>query len=327
MSNKTEDINVHVMETISRPFTALNKTMQRKVSKAKCTGKQIVRAILPSHPLTLQYWQRRRALSKIPLPISTSRLLTLPAEIRQMIFALVLGNCVLHLTCKARWLRNYIRLVNSSIKVPFALIKDHRNWAVTPYYGISGWCIDIRGLIFTLGASEKYKPLALLRTCRAIYIEAIRMIYTTNIIDLDYWDFAELNYLSSSIGPLRLASITSLQMHCNVWFDLRNTAVTHPVIGLIHDFPGIKLWREVWQMVAEQMPGLRSLVVRLLMSVRLHPAEERELLRPIARMEGLKRLRVQRIVNDEHCLRSETVNFRDFDGSVVDSRRRRGASM
>ncbi|MCJ1382190.1 hypothetical protein MMC17_005302 [Xylographa soralifera] len=147
------------------------------------------------------------------------------------------------------------------------------------------------------------------------------MMYSTNIIDLDFYDFAELNYWSSSIGPLRLASITSLQIYCNVWFDLHSTEVTHPVLGVINDFPGFQTWKEVWQIVAKEMPSLRTLVVRMFMFIRLHQAEERELLRPIAEIKGLKHLSIRRIVKKRHHLRSERMDFREFNEQVVTSRR------
>ncbi|MCJ1320730.1 hypothetical protein MMC15_006071 [Xylographa vitiligo] len=313
MSNQSEGSNGRAIAALSGPLSALHEKVQRNLNKAKCTGNQIVRAIFPPHPPTPEYWQRRRAISEIPARVSTSRLLALPTEIRRMIFALVLCNRVLHLTYKDRWLPNRIKLEHSCIEIPSAITNADKTCEAVPFFGMSDWCLDVNGFIFTTRGAETFIPFALLRTCRAIYIEAIQMIYSVNIIDLDFWDFAELNHWSCSIGPSCLASITSLQMHCNVWFDLRGTVCTHPVLGLINDFPGFKHWKEVWQIVAKEMSSLRTLVVRLFMCMRLHPAEERELLRPLAQIEGLKHLSVRRIVNKRHNLRSERIDFRDYD--------------
>ena len=223
-----------------------------------------------------------------------------------------MGSRVLHLTYKDGWLRNRIKLGHSCVEIPAAAIKADKTCELVPFHGTSGWCLDVRGSIYTTSASEAFQPLALLRTCRAVYVEVTHMIYTTNIIDFDFWDFAELNYWSSSINPSRLASIISLQMHCNVWFDLRATTTAHPVLGLINDFPGLDTWREVWQIVADEMPALRTLVVRLFMCMRLHPIEERMLLQPLAQIEGLEHLSVRRIVNKRQCLRSQGIDFRDY---------------
>ncbi|MCJ1437684.1 hypothetical protein MMC27_007071 [Xylographa pallens] len=322
MSNKSKDFKGRVIAAFSSPLSALHEKVQRNVSKVRCTGNQVVRAIIPPHLPTLRYWQRRRAISEIPPRISTSRLLALPTEIRQMIFALVLGNRVLQLTYEDRWLRNRIRPGHSCIRNPSAVIKADKTCEAVPYYGLSGWCLDDHGVIYATRKSETFRPLALLRTCRAIYIEAIQMIYSTNAIDLDFWGFAELTYWSASIGPARLASITSLQMHCNVWFDLRNAEASLPFLGVINEFPGFRTWREVWAIVAEEMPSLRALVVRMFMCIRLYPAEERELLRPIAQITGLKHLSVRRVFNKRHQLRSKRIDFesvktRDFVEETV----------
>ncbi|MCJ1415117.1 hypothetical protein MMC32_001448 [Xylographa parallela] len=242
-----------------------------------------------------------------------------------MILALVLGNRVLHLTYEERWLRNRIRLGHSCTRNPSAVLKADATCEAVPYYGLSGWCLDVHGVIYATRDTEPFRPLALLRTCRAVYVEAIHMIYSANVIDLDFGDFAELTYWSASIGPARLTSITRLQLHCNVWFDLRNADAILPFLGVITAFPGFQTWREVWGIVAEEMPGLRTLVVRLFMCVRLHPAEEREVLRPIARIAGLKHLSVRRIFNKRQRLRSRRIDFESLEtGDFADAQSEEG---
>ncbi|MCJ1388952.1 hypothetical protein MMC18_001804 [Xylographa bjoerkii] len=144
------------------------------------------------------------------------------------------------------------------------------------------------------------------------------MIYSTNVIDLDFNDFAELNYWSSSIGPARLASITSLQLHCDIFFGGRRTRSVCP--GLVYDVRRLDIFGEVWKIVAEQMTSLRTLVVRMFMVVRLYPAVEEELLRPLAQIKGLKHLSVKRIVAQQYNLRSEKMCSREFLEYIVPSR-------
>ncbi|MCJ1399356.1 hypothetical protein MMC11_002558 [Xylographa trunciseda] len=321
MSEKRELSKSRAMAAVHGPLSALHKKVQRSVSKAKCTGKQIVRAIYPPLPLTPKYWQRRRAISEISTRISTSRLLKLPTEVRQMILTLVLGNRVLRLSYEDRWRRHRIRLGHCCIRLPSEGVKVDATREAVPYHGRSGWCQDVSGLIFTTRGSESIRPLALLRTCRTIYIETIHIIYSTNIIDLDFYDFAELNFWTSSIGPLRLAAITSLQLHCDVPFGLHRNTSTGP--GLVYDMLAFELWEEVWKIVAEQMTSLRTLVVRMFMFVRLRPAIERELLRSFAEIKGLKYLSVRRIISKRHNLRSEEMCSQRFLDQIVTSPRDR----
>ncbi|MCJ1466987.1 hypothetical protein MMC07_005609 [Pseudocyphellaria aurata] len=121
--------------------------------------------------------------------------------------------------------------------------------------------------------------IALLQTCRQIYLEAINVLYTTNIFDIDH--LQTLIYLSKSIPPQQFATISTLHVS---WPVTYHAASYHGQVDSMND------WERVCHVVATKMPGLRHFKVSLSHNAPLSIREEsdQDWIKPLLEIRGLR---------------------------------------
>lgn len=161
----------------------------------------------------------------------------LPFEIREEIYNYVLGSNLVHIVRKGCYL---------------AHVRCYPLWRSDLVRGCrpaaARTCHDRAPLL----ASTANGNLALLQTCRQIYIEAVHAMYARNTFDFDHQDLFLL--FSRSILPQRLAHIRSLELHLEVT-NIKNT------FAWINPAPNS--WKLMWTIIAEDMPALKHLRVGL----------------------------------------------------------------
>jgi hypothetical protein len=131
------------------------------------------------------------------------------------------------------------------------------------------------------GHTEPALDLAVLRTCRQLYQEAIPLLYSTNTFDFD--SIPPLLYLAQTIRPQRLESIRYLQLSFNLF--MVGAFAPEPRT----DYPfDMGTWQRVWKMVRTRMKGLRDLEVTLLVHAGDY-GDEKRWLEPISALRGLQK--------------------------------------
>ena len=129
--------------------------------------------------------------------------------------------------------------------------------------------------------------LALLQSCRQIYTEAIDIMYTTNLFDLD--DVSTLLYLSQTIRPQRFAAIKYLQFK---WvFGLPPFA--SPETKKPTWFPNDDAtWATFWHLIETRMPGLLEFTFAIQADYVYWSLDE-GWVQPLLRVRGLKVFRLE----------------------------------
>ena len=157
----------------------------------------------------------KTCLARIPGSEETMGLLNqLPRELRDMIYEEVLGNDLVYLS----WFQPF--------KDRFANSRGHR----------------LKG------------KAALLRTCRSVYVEAIRVLYSTNTFGFDFDMHTNTRYgFFRAIPSQHLAIITSMYI------------AYHPFTVLTQWSPSERKenWTRMWATIATEMQMLRIVTVRL----------------------------------------------------------------
>ncbi|KAH8819033.1 hypothetical protein F5884DRAFT_743467 [Xylogone sp. PMI_703] len=204
-------------------------------------------------------------IPKHPAPSPRASLLTLPAEVRKMIWKYALGGHTIHLAFEKknleypdRWKAYLIgRKCLASDPTTCSKYWGGCNPIQLPPYGppiLSPPFIDT-GL------------LSLLMVCKQIYKEAIDILYSSNTFlmnaSLEGWGLLLLPF---ALLPHRLNAIRSLRLH----FDL----YCHPPLPVPFVFDGLSYkgpvdannrqikWETIWRIVSE-MEGLEDLEVEL----------------------------------------------------------------
>ncbi|MCJ1460217.1 hypothetical protein MMC28_010596 [Mycoblastus sanguinarius] len=174
-------------------------------------------------PKPLPRKRRALSLSKGSAPVSEIGLLSrLPYEIRQMVYVNVLGNKIIH-------------LIHIAAKRRVGHV-DYKLFDMPEYYANPG----LNGL--------PNGKLALVKTCRQVYVEAIDILYKTNTFGIfNCNNLATYTYFSQTIRPERLASITSMYIINQ---------------GNSFYFKGPN-WTLLWEDIATKMPGLKDVKVRI----------------------------------------------------------------
>lgn len=193
-----------------------------------------------------------------------SFLIKLPLEIRLQIYEYVLGGNLLHL-----------------IQIPrrIAHVRCREMKSADPLRGCRP---ALRTPLNSMLCTVSNGNLALLKTCRQIYREGIEVLYAGNAFDVN--DLTTFMFFARSILPHRLASITTLHLS----WDLTSNVWRY---GHVNSH---QLWKKFWRVVADEMHGLRELVLRLKRGnpgVKISRFEP--WVRPMCEVRGLRSARVE----------------------------------
>lgn len=221
---------------ISGTKTAIKRKLNKYRSKAETRTE---RWMFKNAPRALSE-HRLRSLSSLSIekPQSQCGLLTrLPPEIRQEIYVLVVGGNLTHVVRKDQKLAH----VRCKLECETDFFRRCRRAA-------AGTCHDGAPML----ASTSNGNLALLRTCRQIYIEAVELMYSCNTFDFDHQDL--FLFFSRSILPQRLAAIRSLNLNLEISY------IEQPFLWAESAPKG---WTLMWDVIARDMPGLKHLRVSL----------------------------------------------------------------
>ena len=209
--------------------------------------------------------RRRRKLStsaRFASNVDCHLLRRLPIELRLEIYTYVLGGNLLHI-----------------FQVPKRLA--HKCCHTTPSKGyFRSCCPTTQRINVRKGYPGPFSSAntAILRTCRQIYLEAINVLYTTNIFDIDH--LQTLLYLSKSIPHQHFATISTLHVS---W------PVTYHAISFHGQVDGMNDWERFCHVVATKMPGLRHFKVSLTHSAPLsiHEESDQDWIKPLLEIQGL----------------------------------------
>ncbi|MCJ1465711.1 hypothetical protein MMC07_004330 [Pseudocyphellaria aurata] len=196
-------------------------------------------------PRKVSRWRRKLSTSGNYAPnVECALLSRLPFELRLEIYTYVLGGNLLHIYHVPR------RLVHKRCRMQSVENKDWR-WNCCRTTRRSSTNPKVREVVY-LGPVLSL-DIAFLQTCRQIYLEAIPVLYTSNIFDIKH--LQTLIYLSRSVPAQHFATISTL----HVGWSVRNHGTSHP--GQVN---GIKDWERFCHVVATKMAGLRHFKVVLI---------------------------------------------------------------
>ena len=199
----------------------------------------------------------------------------LPYELRRMIYMYILGSHVVDLTYEKR--RRKVHHFCCSL-----------NNATIDSHGLPPKCHRDSNSQKGRRAGGK---LSLLKTCRAIYIEACPLLYSTNTFGIfGIENLQTLLYFEKTVRPWKLALVSRLDIHVAADWNSRSDSVGYPLYG--------QIWKEMWDVIANKMTGMRYVTVRLKISewmnewmmLGVEPTEE--WVRPMLQVKGLRQFRI-----------------------------------
>lgn len=120
--------------------------------------------------------------------------------------------------------------------------------------------------------------MALPKTCHAIYIEAVGLLYATNTFAL-YGQTRQIEaffYFCASIRPWRLASITDLQLSYMQVLDC--------------DLQFLSCWNGMWDEISRGLIGLKHLTLHLSLGSRLQLSLDEAWIKPMMHVQGMRSL-------------------------------------
>ena len=170
---------------------------------------------------------------------ASSPLLTkLPLELRQKIYTYALGSHLVHI------LLTPSRIAHFCCTCP--TFTDFNR----------ACCPSARHLIVPKSVPIPPSPIAiaLLRTCRQIYAEAIPILYSSNTFDID--DLRAFVLLAGNVPSRGLSAIKSLHLSWSADYPPLQFAATASATKAPYDDA---TYLRFWDMVASQMPALREL--------------------------------------------------------------------
>ena len=273
------------MSSLLRKYSHRNDSPESS-SKPKTLSK--IRQIYAPPPLS----PRRKRTLTLPLPTPTSKLSrrtrqwtseqvysgffqVLSYDVRRIIYEMVLADEHFHIIRLRRKLR-HVRCKDS----PKTSGNNRTCWGMSTVDGT---------LIRDLEKDRLgHGLLELLRTCRRTYTEAVDILYSQNIYDVNGPE--SLVSLSSILLPHRLDAIRSLQMTW-AFFHAGQTVYDEDRLLLQGDEA---LWTACWAIV-NSMKGLNDLRIWLSMSPAAATTRkpERALLMPLAQIGPKKRFEVR----------------------------------
>lgn len=172
----------------------------------------------------------------------------LPYDIRVIIYEMVIGGMVLHLSAQS----------------PKARILHHicQNPDRSREQGSHHICSGYSTTLPSSAPRETYPQasglLPLLVTCRRVYSEAIQTLYSANTFEFTQ-NFAAFSFLKVMLPPQRLPCFRQFRLHMRI--------PRHPATNK----RATRDWQNLWNFFDNEMTGLRGLFVELQM---LQPMEE-----------------------------------------------------
>lgn len=249
-------------------------------------------AVLQQRPPALPTWRKNLSHTSLEIhPQPRCRLFTtIPLEIRQLVFELVLGGNVLHLTHIDK------RIVHHRYPIPENTPDNEgrlREIAIsTPPEALKRM------------ADDKFSctSLSLLHTCHVIYVEAIEILYRANIFSMS--SPLVLPYLHDyTLRYQHLNQIQHLQLH---WMYLPDPEKQS---GRIYEPRDFQTWERFWGLVA----NLRLKTLGVWLDYYGEGYEhDNDWVRPMLGLRGLERVevRVQSMWNPREWQRREELEER-----------------
>lgn len=172
----------------------------------------------------------------------------LPYDLRVIIYEMVLGGMVLHLSAQSP----RSRILHHICQTPEKVREEGSHHICSGY---STKCPSS-------APRETYPQasglLPLLASCRRIYSEAVHVLYSTNTFEFTQ-NFAAFTFLKVMLPPQRLASLRNFRLHMRI--------PRHPATNK----RAMRDWQNLWAFFANETTGLRGLYIELQM---LQPMEE-----------------------------------------------------
>lgn len=221
-------------------------------------------------PKSLPRRRRRLSLSsRCASNVDCAFLNKLPMELRLEIYTYILGGKLLHLVQPPKRLAH--------ISCPMGNQYGYR--ACCPTTSRNNVRKDNNKSNSKLTESLSNGNLAFLQTCRRIYIEAIDILYNSNIFDIDH--LQTFTFLTKTIPPQRLATISTLHTTWGVVYH--NGSYGRPLDGMDE-------WNSFCHLVATKMFGLRDFRVFLSHSLPLNVTDGQDLdwIKPLLEITGLR---------------------------------------
>ncbi|KAF2878534.1 hypothetical protein BDV95DRAFT_24814 [Massariosphaeria phaeospora] len=212
----------------------------------------------PERSLTIPVPERLQEKRGRTMDQLQSRLMSLPLELRQMIYRSVVGDSTMHMILKENKLGHLRCKAPSAIQCPL---------------GFNGRTLSRECCWGTVDSANIWAPrrgnvveptdgdiLPLLQTCRQIYSESINYLYSTNT-----FSFSDLDCLRYFSTTPRFSLIQTLDIEwCLSWpiYDpfAQHLLLSNPALFPPHDEA---TWEETWRIVAA-MPHLAFVRVSLL---------------------------------------------------------------
>lgn len=219
--------------------------------------------------------KRRRRLSvpsRCVSNVDCAFLSRLPIELRLEIYTLVLGGKLLHI-----------------VQLPRKLA--HRSCPSANEYGYRTCCQTTLRTNVQNSAPKARESLssagtAILQSCRQIYMEAIDLLYNSNVFDFDH--LQTFVYFFKSIPSPRLATISTLHI---TW------SVSHSNGSYGQAIDALNEWERFCHVVATKMSGLRHFKVFLSHNLPIHgldiDGEDSVWIKPLLEIKGLRTFNLQ----------------------------------
>ena len=227
---------------------------------------------------------------------SSPLLCKLPLEIRRKIYAYALGQQVVHILLVPR------RITHISCTSPTA----------TDFTRVCCPDADPSRVPRHVPTPPSKIAVALLRTCRQIYAEALPVLYESNTFDTN--DLSAFVFLAAAIPPKGLASIRSLHV---LWiadypplrFEITKPAFTAPLDDAT--------FLNFWTVLATRMPALRELRMATYHSIWTPTVDVKdEWVQSVMRVKGLDVFELGLVGNhvspDPTCIRRDEAHVENF---------------
>lgn len=208
----------------------------------------------PLEPSQVSLWYRMHILSTLGTEQHTDNqqdcllFSKLPYDVRVIIYEMVLGGMVLHLSAQSPKSRILHHICQSPSRVR--------------EQGSHHICSGYSTVCPSSAPRETYPQasglLPLLVSCRRIYSEAVHTLYSANTFEFTQ-NFAAFTFLKVMLPPQRLPCLRHFRLHMRI--------PRHPAANK----RAMRDWQNLWIFFIDEMTGLRGLYIELQM---LQPMEE-----------------------------------------------------